>query len=120
MFLLNLIKEKKYPKLWELDVSVNELDDLCIKEMTKMLRTQANVSSLHTVSFEGNGFSEALVQEFNSVLLSSYNCSVCSFISCLRSASRSSRLGVPICFIYTWIWKAKREMEAFRRTRSCP
>ena len=51
MFLLNLIKEKKYPKLWELDVSVNELDDLCIREMTKMLRTQANVSSLHTLFF---------------------------------------------------------------------
>ena len=119
MFLLNLIKEKKYPKLWELDVSVNELDDLCIKEMTKMLRTQANVSSLHSVSFEGNGFSEALLQEFNSVLLSSYNCSVCSFISCLRAPSRSSRPDVTTRSIYTRTWKAKREMEAFRRTRSC-
>ena len=77
MFLLNFIKEKKYPKLWELDVSANELDELCITEMTKMLRTQPEVTSLHAVSFEGNGFSENVIQEFNSVLVSSYSWCVC-------------------------------------------
>ena len=98
MFLLNLIKEKKYPKLWELDVSANELDDLCIKEMTKMLKTQANVSSLHTVSFDGNNFDEALMREFNSVLLSSYNCDVCSFITCTLACFSLLLTGRPESF----------------------
>ena len=72
MFLLGLMKDGKYPKLWELDVSNNELDEKCVTSTTEWLRGKPKASSLHQVTFSGNNVSESVIQEFNRVLAMSY------------------------------------------------
>ena len=72
MFLLGLIKDGRYPQLWELDVSNNELDEKCVTSTTEWLKTSPQVSSLHQVSFSGNNVSESALKEFNRVLAISY------------------------------------------------
>lgn len=72
MFLLGLIKDGRYPQLWELDVSNNELDEKCVTSTTEWLKTTPQVSSLHQVSFSGNNVSETALKEFNRVLAISY------------------------------------------------
>ena len=72
MFLLGLMKDGKYPKLWELDVSSNELDEKCVTSTTEWLRSKPKASSLHQVTFSGNNVSESVIQEFNRVLAMSY------------------------------------------------
>lgn len=81
---MTLIKEGKFPLLWELDVSGkridegkldigNELDDKCVTEMTAFLRNNPALSSLHIVNFENNAISPAVLQEFKTVLAASYS-----------------------------------------------
>lgn len=72
MFLLGLIKDGRYPQLWELDVSNNELDEKCVTSTTEWLKTNPQVSSLHQISFSGNNVSESVLKEFNRVLAMSY------------------------------------------------
>ena len=92
LYLLTLMKEGKFPLLWELDVSGkildegkldigNELDDKCVTEMTAFLRNNPTLSSLHIVNFENNAISPAVLQEFKTVLAASYS-EHWFFISC--------------------------------------
>lgn len=68
MFLVNLMRDKKYPQLWELDVSKNELDASCISALEKVVETTPRVTNLHVVNLDGNGISEDVVDDFKQKL----------------------------------------------------
>ena len=77
MFLVNLMRDKKYPQLWELDVSrdsekelwiENELDASCISALEKVIEATPRVTNLHVVNLDGNGISEDVLDDFKQKL----------------------------------------------------
>ena len=78
VFLVNLMRDKKYPQLWELDVSSrdsekelwieNELDASCISALEKVIEATPRVTNLHVVNLDGNGISEDVLDDFKQKL----------------------------------------------------
>ena len=78
MFLVNLMRDKKYPQLWELDVSSrddeeelcveNELDASCVSALEKVIEATPRVTNLHVVNLDGNGISEDVLDDFKQKL----------------------------------------------------